>query len=77
MYLAPCRLQKTVLANRLRFRVRSLYRVFKKFVYSIKQTKNFYLYLFTKHWALWGVEGVVRGLEGTHLADSCILPKLQ
>jgi hypothetical protein len=24
-----------------------------------------------------GVEGVVRGLEGTHLADSCILTKLE
>jgi hypothetical protein len=24
-----------------------------------------------------GVEGVVRGLEGTHLADRCILTKLE
>jgi hypothetical protein len=24
-----------------------------------------------------GVEGVVRGLEGTHLADTCILTKLE
>jgi hypothetical protein len=24
-----------------------------------------------------GVEGAVRGLEGTHLADSCILTRLQ
>jgi hypothetical protein len=26
---------------------------------------------------LLGVEGVVRGLEGTHLADRCILTKLE
>jgi hypothetical protein len=24
-----------------------------------------------------GVEGVVRGLEGTHLADSCLLTELE
>jgi hypothetical protein len=29
------------------------------------------------HMAISGVEGVVRGLEGTHLADSCILTKLE
>jgi hypothetical protein len=25
----------------------------------------------------WGVEGVARGLEGVHLADTCILTKLE
>jgi hypothetical protein len=29
------------------------------------------------HWPLQGVEGVVRGLEGTHPADSCIPTKLE
>jgi hypothetical protein len=46
MYLAPCRLHKTVLANRLRFRVRSLYRMFKKFVYSIKQKKTLFIFIY-------------------------------
>jgi hypothetical protein len=38
---------------------------------------NFSLYILSFPMFCKGVEGVVRGLEGTHLADRCILTKLE